>query len=133
MNRGDEIKRRADLALELVQTTRECEDTLDALLSVREVPLAVPSGFFRTSLAPPPPPPPAQPRGPSELAFSVGEKIRAARERRNLTQKDLSDSTGIKRPNIARLERGTGLPNLATLLKVANGLGVPVTSLLERT
>ena len=133
MIRGDEIRRRADLALELVQTMCECESTLDELLSVREVPLAVPSGFFRTSIAPPPPPHPAPPRGPSELAFSLGDKIRSAREARKMTQKELADNTGIKRPNIARLERGTGLPNLSTLLTVANGLGVPLTSLLERS
>jgi len=122
-----EIERRAALAADLVRDIRDCEDTLDQLLSVREVPLAVPSGFFRTSSAPREPLPP---RDAGALSRQVGEKIRAARERRGMTQRELSELTGIKRPNIARLERGSGLPNLATLLRVANGLGVTLASFL---
>lgn len=133
----DELERRARLAARLTDTMRECEDTLDQLLSVREVPLAVPSGFFRTSVAPSPfevtprvPPKADGNRGPNELSFSVAERIRDERERLGMTQRDLAEKTGIKRPNIARLESGKGLPNLATLLKIANGLEVSISTLL---
>lgn len=140
MSRTEAIRRRAAAALDIVLAIEDCEDTLDQLLSVREVPLAVPSGFFRTSLSPPPfvgslPPTPVPDftgnRGPGELSFTVGEKIKAQRELRGMTQQDLAEATGIRRPNIARLERGSGLPNLATILKVANGLQVPLTSLMS--
>jgi transcriptional regulator with XRE-family HTH domain len=39
-----------------------------------------------------------------------------------MTQKDLSEATGISQADISRLERGTGNPSIKTLQRVANAL-----------
>lgn len=43
-----------------------------------------------------------------------------------LTQKQLAEMVGTKQSSIARLERGTALPNLSFLSKVAAALGARV-------
>lgn len=46
------------------------------------------------------------------------------RELNELTQKQLSDATGITQADISRLENGTGNPSLKTLKRLAAGLGM---------
>lgn len=46
------------------------------------------------------------------------------RELNDLTQKQLSDVTGITQADISRLENGTGNPSLKTLKRLAAGLGM---------
>ncbi|HUT20659.1 MAG TPA: helix-turn-helix transcriptional regulator [Anaerolineae bacterium] len=51
----------------------------------------------------------------------------ALRERRlalTFTQRDLAERTGIKRGNIARLERGDAAPTMYTLFRVCAALGM---------
>jgi XRE family transcriptional regulator, regulator of sulfur utilization len=66
----------------------------------------------------------------AETAHRVGARVRAERAKRHLTQQRLAELTGIKRPNIARLERGTHATSLATLERVAAALGVTVAELI---
>lgn len=60
---------------------------------------------------------------PEEIAASdlrvaiIGELIKARREK-GLTQKELENITGIKQPVIARIEKGTTNPQIATILKL---------------
>ncbi len=65
------------------------------------------------------------------LAWSIGQKIRAAREKKNLTQEDLSKLTGIARANIARFETGRHAPKIATVQRVARALDLKTTDLLK--
>ena len=44
------------------------------------------------------------------------------RERRDLTQQQLAESTGIQQADISRLENGTGNPSLRTLKRLAAGM-----------
>jgi DNA-binding XRE family transcriptional regulator len=64
------------------------------------------------------------------VALSLGEKLRARRESRGLTQDDLARRSGLTQEMISNLERGKHQPRFDTLEKYASGLGMTVTSLL---
>jgi transcriptional regulator with XRE-family HTH domain len=65
------------------------------------------------------------------LAWAVGQRVRAARERRDWRQEDLARESGIARANIARLESGRVVPKLPTLERVARALGLRTEDLLK--
>ena len=46
------------------------------------------------------------------------------RDEQALTQKQLSEMTGITQADISRFENGTGNPSLRTLKRLAEGLGM---------
>jgi len=52
----------------------------------------------------------------------IGEIIKARHEQ-GLSQKKLEELSGVKQPIIARMERGSTIPNLDTVLKVLTPLG----------
>lgn len=52
----------------------------------------------------------------------IGELIRA-REERGITQKQLEEMSGVTQPVIARVERGTTSPSIATVSKLLAPLG----------
>lgn len=52
----------------------------------------------------------------------IGELIKA-RQDRGITQKQLEMLSGVKQPVIARMENGTSIPKLSTILKVLAPLG----------
>lgn len=47
-----------------------------------------------------------------------------ARTSQNITQKELSEKTGITQADISRIENGTRNPSLAMVKKIAAGLGM---------
>ena len=65
---------------------------------------------------------------PEEIAESdlrvalIGELIKARKER-GLSQRELEALSGVKQPVIARMENGSTVPNLNTILKVLTPLG----------
>ena len=65
---------------------------------------------------------------PEEIAESdlrvtiIGELIKA-RQEQGITQRQLEELSGVKQPIIARMENGTSVPNLSTILKVLAPLG----------
>ena len=65
---------------------------------------------------------------PEEIAESdlrvalIGELIKARNER-GLSQRELEALSGVKQPVIARMENGSTVPNLNTILKVLAPLG----------
>lgn len=56
--------------------------------------------------------------------YDIIEAMIIARNNLNLTQKDLSEKTGINQANISRIENGTRNPSLKMLKKLASGLGM---------
>lgn len=58
--------------------------------------------------------------------MTVGERIRAARKKAGLTQKELGEQCGIAEPTIRRYELGKLNPKIETLRKIAEPLGIPV-------
>lgn len=65
---------------------------------------------------------------PEEIAESdlrvalIGELIKTRKER-GLSQRELEALSGVKQPVIARMENGSTVPNLNTILKVLAPLG----------
>lgn len=65
---------------------------------------------------------------PEEIAASnlrvalIGELVKA-RQEKGLSQKKLEELSGVKQPIIARMERGSSIPQLDTVLKVLAPLG----------
>jgi transcriptional regulator with XRE-family HTH domain len=56
----------------------------------------------------------------------VGERLRALRERKALSQGDIERRTGLARTYISRVENGHTTPSLDTLEKWARALGIPL-------
>lgn len=54
---------------------------------------------------------------------AITRSLIEARIKHKLTQRQLAERIGIKQPSLARIERGTHLPSIATLEKIAAGLG----------
>ncbi len=61
-----------------------------------------------------------------EPEFAVMQAIQQARIEIGLTQKQLSERTGISQADISRLECGTANPSIKTLQRVAVALGKQV-------
>jgi predicted transcriptional regulator len=57
-----------------------------------------------------------------EPEFVVKQALIDARKKAGLTQKELSDVTGISQADISRLEHGNGNPSLKTLQRIAKAL-----------
>ncbi len=55
--------------------------------------------------------------------FDLIRAMIEARQETGLTQKELSERTGISQGDISKLERGNGNPSLRTLQRLAAGLG----------
>ncbi|MFE3169345.1 helix-turn-helix transcriptional regulator [Streptomyces sp. NPDC059224] len=61
----------------------------------------------------------------------IGNRIRAAREERGLSQNQLADLIGREYRTILRWEYAQRIPNLEDLLLIADVLGVPVSDLVR--
>jgi transcriptional regulator with XRE-family HTH domain len=64
------------------------------------------------------------------IAWAVAQRVKSERMRRGLRQEDLAEKAGIKRPNIARLEKGFHMPSIPTLQKIAQALNLDMGSLM---
>jgi transcriptional regulator with XRE-family HTH domain len=56
----------------------------------------------------------------------IGERLRALREEKNLSQGDIEKRTGLLRCYISRVENGHTVPAVETLEKIARALEVPL-------
>lgn len=63
-------------------------------------------------------------------AKAVGQRIRAAREKKNLTQEELAALVEISPTHMSVIERGAKIPRLDTFVAIANVLEVSADSLL---
>ena len=59
-----------------------------------------------------------------EPEFAIVQAIIDAREASGLTQKQLSERTGIAQGDISKMENGIGNPSLHTLQRLAAGMGM---------
>ncbi|MQP68167.1 helix-turn-helix domain-containing protein [Niveispirillum sp. SYP-B3756] len=55
----------------------------------------------------------------------LGQSLRLARRRRNLTQDEMADRMGVSRPTYSQLERGSATVGLGILLRAMTVLGYP--------
>lgn len=58
-----------------------------------------------------------------EPEFAIIQAIIDARKSAGLTQKQLSEKTGISQSDISRLETGNSNPSIRTLQRLAEGMG----------
>jgi transcriptional regulator with XRE-family HTH domain len=66
------------------------------------------------------------------MAVYLGQKIKHLRKNKGLTQFDLEKRTGIKREYLSKIENNElNNPTFATLLKICEGIGIPITELLS--
>jgi transcriptional regulator with XRE-family HTH domain len=57
-----------------------------------------------------------------EAAIELGLQFRDARADLGLTQRELSERSGVRQADISRIERGAGNPTEATLQRLAGAL-----------
>ena len=64
-----------------------------------------------------------------ELLTELGQRIRAARDIRGLTQEELAARAKLNNSFLSQLERGLKAPSLKTLDAIAKALEVPISQL----
>ena len=62
-------------------------------------------------------------------AYFVGEAIKKARIKQNLTQEELGERIGVKRSQICKLESGKSSITLSTMSRVFQALGITTATL----
>jgi transcriptional regulator with XRE-family HTH domain len=67
-----------------------------------------------------------------DLAVSLADTLRAAREARDLSTNALATRSGVSRAMIAKIERGTAQPTAVLLSKLAAALGMTLSALIAR-
>jgi len=66
-----------------------------------------------------------------EIGRRIGLVIRAKREKMGLSQEELAHQSDHHRNYIGYLERGERCPNVATLERIAEALGLAISDLLK--
>ena len=61
----------------------------------------------------------------------IGDMIKAARKKRELTQEQLGELVGVKKAQISRLENNTGNVTLETVMRIFNALGAKLNVKLQ--
>ena len=61
-----------------------------------------------------------------EPEFALVQALIDARKKSGLTQKELSERTGIAQSDISKFENGDGNPSVRTLQRLAAGMGMRV-------
>lgn len=59
----------------------------------------------------------------NEARYQLMMMVLRARNEEQLTQSELAERTGLRQSNISRIENGQSMPSIATLAKIAQGLG----------
>lgn len=62
----------------------------------------------------------------------IARNLRERREARKLSLEQLARASGVSKSMLAQIERGEANPSISTVWKIANGLKVSFTSLLQR-
>ena len=65
------------------------------------------------------------------LLRDVGARVRTCREKRQWTQEDLAERAELDRSYIAGIEAGLRNPSIKSMAKIARGLGLTISALLE--
>ncbi|MDT8858668.1 XRE family transcriptional regulator [Alkalihalobacillus sp. MEB130] len=66
-----------------------------------------------------------------ELAKRVGLTLRKIRQERELSLQQLAEVTSVSKLTLGKIERGDANPSLAIIWKIANGLKIPISLLLN--
>ena len=66
-----------------------------------------------------------------ELGEIIASNLKRLRTQRNMSLGDLARESGISKAVLSEIEKGGGNPTINTIWKVANGLKVPYTQLID--
>ncbi|MDX8360522.1 helix-turn-helix domain-containing protein [Cytobacillus sp. IB215316] len=66
-----------------------------------------------------------------EIQKILGKNLKAIREKQKLSLEKASDLSGVSKAMIGQIERGESSPTITTIWKIANGLKVSFTSLIN--
>lgn len=75
----------------------------------------------------------SQERAAENLAKLVGSRLRRIRQEKSISLQKFADITGVSKLTLGNIERGEGNPSLAIIWKIANGLSIPISTLLHET
>src|SRR5678815_1530153 len=62
------------------------------------------------------------------VSVNIGERLRALREERNISMRALATRSGLSANALSMIERGKTSPSVSTLYKLADALGISITS-----
>src|SRR5215207_11626140 len=62
------------------------------------------------------------------VSLNIGERLRALREERNISMRALAAKSGLSANALSMIERGKASPSVSTLYKLAEALGISITS-----
>lgn len=62
------------------------------------------------------------------ISVNIGERLRELREARNISMRTLATKSGLSANALSTIERGKASPSVSTLYKLAEALGVSITS-----
>lgn len=63
--------------------------------------------------------------------MTIGDRLKEWRDKRGITQKILSEKSGISQGMIYKIERGIASPSIPTAERIAEALNIPVSFLIE--
>ena len=66
-----------------------------------------------------------------ETPLVVGKRLKTIRTEKQLSLDEVSKLTDVSKPMLGQIERGQSSPTITTLWKIAVGLKIPLSSLLE--
>ena len=66
----------------------------------------------------------------TEIGKRIGQRVKALRKKYGLPQNQLAKMSGVKRPNISRLEAGTHVPGIPLIERLAESLQVKTSELI---
>ena len=68
----------------------------------------------------------------SAITTRIGQVIRANREQRGLSQEALAALANLNRSYLGEIERGTAMPSVETLQKLATALGEKLSTIIHQ-
>lgn len=66
------------------------------------------------------------------IAAAFGARVREVRLQQGMTQERLAEAAGLHPTFISNVERGYRVPSVPTMLRLADGLGVEASRLVDR-
>ncbi|AYB38146.1 helix-turn-helix domain-containing protein [Brevibacillus laterosporus] len=66
-----------------------------------------------------------------EIHLIIAKNLKAFRERKKLSLERVAELTGVSKTMIGQIERGESSPTITTIWKIANGLKISFTSLIN--
>ena len=65
------------------------------------------------------------------MSSRISENLRQIRKEKKLSLDSMAEQTGVSKSMLGQIERGESSPTVATLWKIATGLHISFTALLE--